>query len=71
MAASSDAAQLVDESDDFAERNRPLTDGDFITRTEFDLAIKQLMARFVKILVRSHKNEIGNLEALLKDILQH
>lgn len=65
MAASSDAAQLVDESD------APLADGDFVTRTEFDLAIKQLMARFVKILVRSHKNEIGNLEALLKDILQH
>lgn len=64
--AASKAAHLTDESEAPA-----LSDGDFITRTEFDLAIKQLMARFVKILVRSHKNEIGNLEALLKDILQH
>lgn len=66
MTATNDAA--ADESDLGVV---PLADGDFITRTEFDLAIKQLMARFVKILVRSHKNEIGNLEALLKDILQH
>ena len=66
MAASEPAAHLLDESE-----ASPLSDGDFITRTEFELAIKQLLTQFVKILVRSHKNEIGNLEALLKETLKH
>lgn len=62
----------ADESDTYSHLGDvPLPDGEFITRTEFELAIKQLMTRFIKILVRAHKNDIGDLEVLLRDILKH
>lgn len=71
MPANSDAA-LADESADYSYLgNKTFPDSEFVTRTEFELALKQLMARFIEIQIRSHKNDIGALSVMLKDILKH
>lgn len=67
MPANSDAA-LADDAEEFS---LPEPAGEYVTRTEFQLAVKQLMARFLEIQIRSHKNDIGALNVLLRDILKH
>lgn len=65
MPANSDAA-LADD----AEELSPFHEGEFVTRTEFDLAVKQIMVKLINVQIRSLKTNIGVLEALLNNILK-
>lgn len=61
-------AALADDAEEFS---LPVPAGEYVTRTEFELAVKQIMARIIKIQINSRKTEIGILQSLLNSILKH